>query len=58
MHEERLSIFGLIEMQIKMKLRFYLTLARMAIILGHLPTNAGKGVWRKEPLSIVGKNAN
>jgi hypothetical protein len=44
------------KMQIKITLRFHLTLIRLAII--KQTTNAGENVREKEPLYTVGENVN
>ena len=57
-HMKRLStLLTIREMQIKTRMRYYLTPVRMAII--KKPTiNAGEGVEKREPSYTVGGNAN
>jgi hypothetical protein len=45
-------------MQIKTKLRFYLTPVRIAIIKTPSPTGIGVDVGKKEPLYTAGGNAS
>ena len=46
------------EMQIKTKMRYHFTLARMTIIKKSTTTNAGEGVEKREPSYTVGGNVN
>jgi len=46
------------EMQIKTTMRYYLTLARMAIINKSKITNAGEGVEKRKPSYIVTGNVS
>ena len=59
-HEKMLNITNLIrEMQIKITIRYHLTLVRMAIILKSKQIiNAGEGAQKGEPSYTVGENVN
>ena len=46
------------EIQIKTAMRYYLTLARMAIIKNSQTINTGEGVEKREASYTVGGNAN
>ena len=46
------------EIQIKTAMRYYLTLARMAIIKNSQTINTGEGVERRESSYTVGGNVN
>ena len=58
-HMKRCSISLIIrKMQIKITMRYNLTLVRMAVIKKSTTINAGKGVEKREPSYTVGGNAN
>ena len=46
------------EMQVKTKMRYHLTLVRMAAIQSQQTMNAGECVNKREPSHTVGGNAN
>ena len=46
------------EMQVKTKMRYHLTLVRMAVIKNLQPTKAGKGVKKREPSYTLGGNVS
>ena len=58
-HMKRCSISLIIrEVQIKIKMRYHLTLVRMANIKKSTNNNAGEGVEKREPSCTVGGNVN
>ena len=58
-HMKRCSISLIIrKMQIKITMRYNLTLVRMAVIKKSTTINAGKGVEKREPSYTVGGNAH
>ena len=46
------------EMQVKTKMRYHLTLVRMAVIKNLQTTKAGKGVKKREPSYTLGGNVS
>ena len=57
-HMKRCSTSPIIrEMQIKTRVRYHLTLVRMAIIKSLQTINAGEGVEKREASCTVGRNA-
>jgi hypothetical protein len=46
------------EMQIKITLRFHLTIVRMAILKNQKTTNIGENVVKQEPLHTINGNVN
>ena len=57
-HEMIFNIASFREMQIKITVRYHLTLVRIAIIKNPQTTNDGEGVERRKPSYIVGGNVN